>query len=72
MNSAVLAPTASSRRIRRWTLPGRILRSAALAVARVRSTRLEGMDPRELHELQREADSLRTEQFRTVAVGRLI
>jgi hypothetical protein len=30
------------------------------------------MDPRELHELQREADSLRTEQFRTVAVGRLV
>ena len=72
MNNAVLASTASTRRIRRWTLPGRILRSAALPNAQLRSTRLEGVDPRELHELERQADLLRTENFRTVAGCRLI
>ena len=75
MNTAVIAPPASARRIRRWTLPGRIASRLALALARLRSSRLDrldGLDERAVHELQRDADRLRAENFRTVAVGRLI
>ncbi|MBM7503253.1 hypothetical protein ACFPER_07205 [Agromyces aurantiacus] len=72
MNSAALAPAPSTRGIRRWTLPGRMLRRISAGVARGRSHFLEDLDPREVHRLQQEADSLRTENFRTVAVGRLI
>lgn len=72
MNTAIITSAASTRRIRRWTLPGRILQRASLALARMRSNRLDGLDPRALHELQREADRLRAENFRTVAVGRVL
>ena len=72
MNTAVIAPPASARRIRRWSLPGRILSRFALVLARFRSSRLDGLDQRALHELQRDADRLRTENFRRVAIGRLI
>ena len=71
MNTAIITSASPTRRFPRWTLPARILRSA-LALARVRSTRLDGLDPRDLHELQREAEQLRTENFRSVAVGRLL
>ena len=72
MNAAIITSTASTRRIPRWMLPGIILQRASLALARVRSNRFDGLDPQALHELQREADRLRAENFRTVAVGRVL
>ncbi|MFE5670024.1 hypothetical protein ACFQ58_00300 [Agromyces sp. NPDC056523] len=73
MNTAILTTTAATTSpIRRWTLPRRILQRAALAFSRVRSTQLDDLDPRALHELRRDADRLRTENFRAVAVGRLL
>lgn len=71
MNTAIITPASPTRRLPRWTSPGRFLR-AALAVARVRSTRLDVLDPWELHELRQDAERLRTDNFRTVAVGRLL
>ena len=73
MNTAIITTTAASTSpIRRWTLPRRMLERAALALSRVRSNPLDELDPHALHELQREADLLRTENFRAVAVGRLL
>ena len=73
MNTAIITTTAASTNpIRRWTLPRRILERAALVRSRARSNSLDELDAHALHELQRDADRLRAENFRTVAVGRLL
>ncbi|GGI44840.1 hypothetical protein BCL57_000662 [Agromyces flavus] len=73
MNTAIITtPAATTSPIRRWTLPRRILERVALMRSRLHSTALDELDAHAIHELQRDADRLRTENFRTVAVGRLL
>jgi hypothetical protein len=72
MNTAVITPAVATGRARRPALPARILDRAAHALARMRPARLDQPDPRTVHELRQAAERLRTENFRTVALGRLL
>ena len=73
MNTAVLTQSPSAPRTRRVPeTPGALRRSFAALAARLGLARSTVVDPRARHELQLEAERLRTENFRAIAVGRLV
>ncbi|MRG59626.1 hypothetical protein GE115_07040 [Agromyces sp. CFH 90414] len=76
MNTAVIAPGAATPRSRaRSTVTARMLRRLGLAIVawgRAAERRRAAPEPAELHELRREAERLREERFREVALTRML